>query len=151
MNDLIQLTNDFRKIVRARQFGYVSAAELVLAEIARIQEPRVVSALAGCFDDTVDHEELMFSIIHTMEMWDDDNYSREIVGVVEQLWRASPRWAQIIHIRILNSGKTLDAYLRALTAAGEEKRVVVREIYKAVAQHWPKLAVKAQNIIERLG
>jgi hypothetical protein len=150
MASLTELIEQLRAVIHDRRDDYVKTAESIIAEIAKIEDASVVGALISCFDDTSPHDELMFSIVHTIERWDDETYSREVSNTVESFWRHSPRWAQIVHLRILNSEVTLQAYLECLESSGASKRSVACEIFGAIARRWPKLASKAEPLVERL-
>jgi len=151
MKTLDSLVMEFRGALRERRTGYVVACEAVLAEIVAVEDVKVIPGLLGLLDDAAEYDELMFSIVHAVERWDDRAYSRAVVDVVVKLWEDSPRWAQVVHVRILNSEKTLEAYVKDLESADERQRRTVCDIYTAIAQRWPQLASRAKGVLERLG
>jgi len=150
MNDLNKHLQRLGEILANKSAGYVAEAEACLAEIARIDDPTTISRLLEMLDESAP-DELMFSIVHSVERWDDEVYCRSLLDSVESLWNLAPRWAQILHIRVMNSQSTSNTYFAMLDSAPSSKRLVVREIYVAIAKGWPKLAEKVTPILSQLG
>lgn len=80
----------------------VERFDATLAQIAGQNNPRVIELLVPFLDDKCKFLEAMFSVIHTIERFDDEIYAREILKVLPQLWSKSPYWANVIHFRIFN-------------------------------------------------
>lgn len=149
MKELHDLLKELENILATKGNGYVALAEARLAEIAAVNDPVVIKRLFNYFDDT-ECDELMFSIIHTVERWDDEAYCRALLESVVSLWHRAPKWAQIVHIRVVNSSNTFDTYCDMLKFAPDSVRGIVRDVYRAVSRGWPKLAERVAPIIKRL-
>jgi hypothetical protein len=149
MSKLDDQLQRLQTILSEKREDYVAQAEDCLGEISNDETPDSISGLLRMFDDSA-ADQLMFSIVHEIERWDDRTYCRALLDSVEHLWAAAPRWAQTLHIRVLNSPSTADVYFGMLEFAPDAKRGIVRTIYEAISKGWPKLAEKVGPILVRL-
>lgn len=129
------LLNQLTSEVAQRTAGYVQRFDSLLARISALHDPDCIGALLPLLDDDAEHDEAMFSIIHTIEAFDDDIYIREIIKHLPALFAKSPRWAAIIHYRILNSSTTLAVYSDRIRALPEAERAAVRSMLNAVRKN----------------
>src|SRR5262245_37190509 len=104
---LIQHLQEFGKLEDPIQ---VERFEATLGQIAGLNDPQAIALLIPFFDDKAKFSEVMFSIIHTLEAFDDEIYTREIIKSLAGLWARSPYWATVIHFRILNNPSCREAY-----------------------------------------
>ncbi len=94
--------------------GNAAPFEALLAEVVTLQTPESIVPLLDLFHDNAQHDELMFSIIHGIEVFDDQIYVDQILRGSAALCSKSPRWASIIFMRILNSEPTRLELIRQL-------------------------------------
>lgn len=150
MNDLNDHINDLKQILSLKQKDYVFQAEESLARIAAINDPSVIDPLFLLLDDSAEYDELMYSIVHTVEQWDDKTYVAALLRSADALLQRAPQWSQILHIRVLNSPGTLNEYCILLDSATDSQRATVRAIYESIAKNWTDLADRVTPIIDRL-
>lgn len=129
---------------------YVDDFERILSNLAAQNDPTCISRLVMFFDDNAKYDELMFSIIHTLEVFEDTVYAREIQQSLPVLWPKSPRWALIIHMRILNSPTALDAYIARLSRASVTERNAIRELLQALEYKRPEFSTRCSLINDRI-
>jgi hypothetical protein len=129
---LDQLVRDLDDVLRNREPGYAERCEDLLAQISSLEDPRSVRLLLPLFDDEAEYDELMFSIIHAIERFDDATYVREISANLPSFVERSPRWAMIVHMRILNSPSTLAAYKERTTSLSKEQQQALSELLGAL-------------------
>jgi hypothetical protein len=147
MNDLIAQLGDE---IRDRRDNYVQRSEDILGQIAGFHDPSSIGLLLPLLDDHAEYDELMFSIIHAIESFDDDIYVREILQQLPGFLAKSPRWATVIHMRILNSPQTLAAYSAAIkTLSGPEKHAV-HDVLNAVCRKNAKFESSADTLLASL-
>ncbi|MFM8581362.1 MAG: Imm30 family immunity protein, partial [Planctomycetaceae bacterium] len=79
-------------------------------QVAKLNNHDCIAKLLPLFDDDTEHDEAMFSIINVIERFDDNTYVHSILNEIVSFYNQSPRWARILHMRILNSPATLAAY-----------------------------------------
>ena len=118
----------------ARSTGYAQRFEDILAQVASLNDPGSIAQLLPLFDDNAEHDEMMFSIIHTFERHDDLTYVKAIVDHLDSFFAKSPRWAVIVHMRILNSAPTMLAYMEYIERLPAGKRQTIRNVLEAVRQ-----------------
>lgn len=131
-------------------FGFVDDFESSLTDIARSNDPKIIGFLLTLFDDDFEYDEIMFSIIHVIEAFDDNIYSKEIITNLEVFCLNTPRWASIVHIRIINSEPTLQSYFYNLPNASNEAKMVLKELLTKIAQRGSELATKVDPILRVL-
>lgn len=149
MSKLDEQLRHLETILSEKRQGYFGEAENCLAKISADNAPDSITGLLRMFDESAP-DELMFSIVHAIERWDDQTYCRALLDSVERLWCKSPRWAQILHIRVINSQNTSHVYFGMVESAPTATRAIVRSIFEAISQGWPKLAEKVNPVLARL-
>lgn len=121
--------------------------ENILGKIAALNDPDCIGQLLPFFDDDSEYDEMMFSIIHTIECFDDATYVRAIVDHLDSFFAASPRWATVIHMRILNSPSTMAAYGDYIKLAANDKQRAVRIALHAVRRKNAKFAAQCDVLL----
>ena len=130
--------------------AYVRRSEDLVGQIASVHGPKSIGMLLPLLDDRAAHDELMFSIIHTIESFDDHTYVRQILHHLPRLWGNSPRWATIIHMRILNSPRALAAYKDAINGLTGIEKQAVRDVLTAVRQKNSRFEASTDVLLEAL-
>ncbi|MEW4490863.1 Imm30 family immunity protein [Thalassoglobus sp. JC818] len=130
--------------------GYVERVEDLLGQVATLNDPDCIGKLLPFFEDDAEYDELMFSIIHSIENFDDATYVREIGNHLGDFFGHSPRWAVIVHMRILNSAPTLTAYSEQIKSLTDQERLTVRNVLQAVRQKDAKFYSACDSLIATL-
>ncbi len=149
MSKLDDPLNRLRAALAAKQDGFFAEAESCLADLSQLNDPAAIPELLQLLDDS-GPDDLMFSIVHEVEKWDDLTYGKALLDFVERLWERTPRWAQILHIRVLNSPSTADVYFELVKSAPSGTRGTVCRIYEAICGQWPRLTDKVLPILVEL-
>lgn len=136
-----------REIQANRDSKYVERFESVLASIAELRDPSSIVALTEFFDDDAEFDELMFSIIHTIEVHDDETYCRELLKAAPRLCQRSPRWASIIFMRILNSDSARTQLVLHLRNAPVSTKDAVRNLMERINERGFEFMAKTTPII----
>lgn len=131
---LTDLISKMRNELTYNGDGYALRFEDTLGQVAALNDPACIAALLPMLDDDTDHDEIMFSIIHTIERFDDATYVKSIVDHLGSFFSVSPRWAVIVHMRILNSPPTFAAYADYIKGLPIDTRNTVRRVLEAVRQ-----------------
>ncbi len=108
--------------------GHPLEFESVLAEIVRLDDPSCIKGLLILFEDEAEFDELMFSIIHTVESFGVRTYIEYLLRGLPALWKKSPRWAVILHMRILNDSESSLTYASLLETLRPLEREAVRDV-----------------------
>ena len=130
---------------------YVAEFEGLLQKVAELRDPASICPLITLLEDNAPYDEVMFSIIHVIETFDDVTFVEEILRSLPNFVSSSPRWAAIIHMRILNSPNTLEAYARRLATSEADVKRAAKEVLTSVARKRPEFQKRVTAILGRLG
>lgn len=122
--------------------SHIQDFEQILADILKLNDPNCIPELIKFLDDETDFDEVMFSIIHTIEFFEDESYVSGVIKSLPDFFIKSPRWASIIHMRILNSQSTLDAFTKEIRTATKSKREAVEKLLE-------KINLKSERFIDK--
>jgi hypothetical protein len=128
------LMKELEEVRRRKSSDYVREFEELLARIAALQDPQSIPALVALLEDDAEYDEVMFSIVHTIEAFDDSTYVDQVIASLPGLNRTAPRWSAIIHKRVLNSSETMAAYGRRAKEASPVERGAIRKVLTEVAK-----------------
>ena len=128
----------------------ISRFEQILAQIAEMNEPSSIPALVQFFDDDAAFDERMFSIIHTIEMFNDETYCRELLMATPHLWQHSPRWASIVFMRVMNADSTQKALMRQLPGTTDEEKASRSEMLRRINERSPAFLIKTTPVLGML-
>lgn len=145
--DMADAIAQLREIAVNRGDKYVERFERILASIAEERDPNCVVALAEFLDDESEYDELMFSIIHTIELHDDETYCRELLKVAARLCWRSPRWASIIFMRVLNSDSARTQLVFQLRNAPTSTKEAIRSLMERINERGLEFMAKTTPII----
>jgi hypothetical protein len=124
--------------------------DVLLSEIASLNDPSCIRHLLKLFNDEAQYDELMFSIIHTIESFDVQVYIAQIMRELPSLFRSSPRWAIVLHMRILNDPESRSAYASALQSLQPAEAHASREILNGVKQKRKEFAARCDELLAYL-
>ncbi len=116
----------------------VERFDAALSQIASLNDPKAIGLLIPFFDDKCRFPEAMFSMVHTIERFDDETYVRELLKTLPDLWRRSPYWASVLHFRIFNHPPTREAYRTQLAQADPSIRAATRGLLTTLRAKEPK-------------
>ena len=144
---LADLIETLRHELRSQGDGCVPRCENLLGKIAVLNDSACVAGLLPLLDDDAEHDELMFSLIHTIERFDDATYVRAITDHLGACFAASPRWIVVLHMRMLNSPSTSAAYADCIKALPKNERDIVRTILEAVQKRKPTFMASCDALL----
>jgi len=99
------------------------------------------------FEDDCKFPEAMYSIIHTIEMFDDKTYAREILKSLPVFWERSPKWAKRIHHAIFNSPSARQAYRSELRDAIPAVKAAARNLLSTMRETEPKFVTVCDEML----
>lgn len=139
-----------RQIQLEQSDDIASRFESVLADIASLNDPTCIVLLSSFFDDNAEFDELMFSIVHTIENFDDATYASELVKAAPRLCEKSPRWASIVFMRVLNSPTSTEALVDSLRNGTDEQREAVHSLMRKINDVSAEFIEKTQPVLQAL-
>jgi hypothetical protein len=141
MNAVIQHLRQHAKLQNSVD---VERFDATLSQIASLNDPRAIGLLLPFFNDECKFPETMFSIIHTIERFDDETYVREILKALPGLWSRSPYWASVLHFRIFNHPPSRQTYRNRLANADAAIKSAAKDLFTTMRSREPKF-VEACN------
>ena len=148
--DLIIFINELNAVNQKQSSNtYVTNFEYAIAEIHSLRDSDSIPLLIDFFKDDCEYDELMFSIIHTIEEFDDKTYVAKVLKKLEDFFKNSPHWAYVVHIRILNSKSTLDAYIEEVKSSTEKEQIeTLRTLLTEIKAKEPELKKKVGLLLD---
>ena len=148
---LVDEIERLRQVEARKGSNYVQEFEEVLASIAGLSDPDSIVALAEFFDDACEFDELMFSIIQTIEVHDDQTYCRELLKAAPRLCSQSPRWASIIFMRVLNADTARKQLVLQLREAPADTKAAVKDLMERINERGATFLEKTTPVILAAG
>lgn len=124
----------------------VRRADEVLAQIDRLDDANCIDAILGLLSDA-QPDQLVFSMVHLIERFSDDEYVARYLNGVPQLIQRSKRWAGILLLRILNNSKSMDSLARLSAASSVEIRAVLRALLEELRQTRPQFTRRCDALV----
>ncbi len=131
MKSLHELLSELRAVDQNAP-GYAVAFENVLAKIIALRSPNVVLPLLLFFGDQSPYDEVMFSIIHGIEVFEDQTYVEQVLRGAVAFCAKSPRWASIVFMRMLNAEPTRRELIRQLREADPITKAVIKNLMEKI-------------------
>ncbi len=147
---LADLVERLKQVVKQRHPDCLQQFEEILGKVAVLDNPACIPLLLPFFEDDAEHDEMMFSLIHTIEAFEDRVYVEKVLDGLRKLFAKSPTWAAVIHMRILNSPSTLAAYTERLKDLPQEQTAVVRDVLEAVRRNNARFNDRCQALLAKI-
>lgn len=128
----------------------VERFDATLSQVAGLNDPRAIGLLLPFFNDKCKFPEPMFSIIHTIERFDEETYIREILKALPGLWCRSPYWAKVLHFRIFNHPASCQAYQSLLALADPTIKAVAKDLLTTIRNREPKFVDVCNQMLASL-
>ena len=146
-SELVRLRDTLESVMQDPASHAVDDIERIFVELVTLRDPDSIGPFALLLDDA-GSDALNFSIVHSIEKFDDTVYIDHIVAILPALARRSPRWAMILHMRILNSDSARAAYLVRLQCATPDEREAAVEVLDRVRSHRPQFDGRVEAILQ---
>lgn len=146
MKSLPQLISELRSLDPDRSEN-VPAFESLWADVVALRTPESITPLLSLFHDNAQHDEVMFSIIHGLEIFDDPTYIEHVLRGAPSLCEQSPRWASILFMRMLNSEPTRLELVRQLRNAASDTKASIKSLMEKINARSPQFLPKTTAVI----
>jgi hypothetical protein len=131
--------------------GSVQAIDAALAQVTRFGSPQSIAPLLLMLNDSAPYDEGMFSLIHAAEGFEDGVYVREFLAVLPKLRGASPKWASLVLMRVLNNDSTRAELVRAVRDAAPAIKDAAKWLCDKVNERSPKFMSKTLPVLVAAG
>ena len=131
----------------AKSPSYFEDFSYLIAQIGNLKNPDSIPALVQFLNDESEEWDLMYGIIHTIEVFDDDVYIKNILKVSPFLYRNSPEFASIIFVRIINSENCKIELIHQLRKSSLVVRSSVKNIIEEINKENPEFLSKTVPVL----
>jgi len=146
MTTLKEKLHQLEQLNTEHKGDWVADFEKVLADISTHREPGIIPALLGLLTDSSEFDEVLFSIVHTIERFPDSVYVAELLRASEELAQRAPRWAQILYMRALNNSSTRAVLSGELVGQPPSTRAAVAALLASIRSRRPELAAQVDEV-----
>lgn len=144
---LEQAISNLVKIAQINNLAEVQAIDTALAEVMVFNDPSVIRPLIRLIEDNAQYDDAIFSILHSIESFQDDVYISEVLKELPYFVHKAPRWASILFMRILNSESARECITEKLYFVNSEIKAAVLQITKMINDGSPKFLEKTFTVI----
>ncbi len=115
-------------------------AELALASIYEGGDEEQIISLIEFLEDNYEYEEVMFSIIHTVEAIEDEKYVNSLMkNRLYSLFQKSPNWASMLLLRMVNSESCFFYIEKSLESIDSISKHQIMEIHRYAKNLFPEI------------
>lgn len=143
LNTLIAELND----VEYSDPDYASRFESILTEVVELRNPQVIVPLLEFLDDEAPYDEVMFSIIHGVEIFDDTTYVDQVLLGASDLCTRAPRWASILFMRLLNAESSRHELVRQVRKADAGTKSEIKSLMEKINARGVQFMAKTTPVI----
>ena len=134
MNQIELLLKELKDIIQSYDESQLEKFEGIVYELHQLNDYKVISGMLPLMKDDFEFDELMFSIIHTAEAFEDDKYISELFETLPDFIYTSPRWASMVFMRILNSDSSSEVFKENYMELDSSKRQSIIELFTSMSK-----------------
>lgn len=146
MTPLQAKLHQLQQIYTRRDASWVTDFEGALDEVAMLGESACIPGLLRILDDGSEFDEVLFSIVHSVEGFPDSAYVPELLDATEDLAQRAPRWSRILYMRVLNNDSTRAVLSSELVRQPASTRAAVAGILADIRARRPELAGRVDDV-----
>ncbi|MCR9223224.1 MAG: Imm30 family immunity protein [Hyphomonas sp.] len=111
-----------------------------LDEIEDAQDASVVPHLLQLLDDRHEHQDWMWSIVHTAEGLglSGNVYVHHLASRLPKVATQSPHWGSTLLIRVLNHAPSFGQFIRLAPSLPETDRTIIRDLLRSIITDDPQ-------------
>ncbi|MEM7757480.1 MAG: Imm30 family immunity protein [Cyanobacteria bacterium P01_A01_bin.40] len=126
---------------------YFEDFESIVCQIGHLKDPDSISLLMQFLTDESEELQLMWAIIHTIEIFDDEIYIKEILKISPYLDNHFSEWAYIIFVRILNSDKCRIEMIRQLRDSSSVVKTAIQNLMEKINRESSDFLTKTDAVL----
>ncbi|WP_243653073.1 Imm30 family immunity protein [Tumebacillus sp. BK434] len=129
-----QLMNN--RLLRTKE--EIGLFESSIESLMDLGEESLISDLCSGFDDSTEHNEAMFGLVHAIESLDivygQENALRKLAGSLPALFPHAKGWAVILNKRILNHDPSLIKYAEVVKDLDPDKKELITSLVREIKE-----------------
>lgn len=111
---------------------YVEKFEQILDKIESLNDPDSIVLLSQFFEDEAEYDELMFSLIHSIEKFDDTTYIAALLETLPKLSQKAPNWCSVLLKRVNNNPSSKEVLDIAIESSNDDIKQLVNSLKSEV-------------------
>jgi hypothetical protein len=123
--------------------------EQAIENIISFKDVNNIKYLCLGFDDSTEHDEVMFGLIHAIESYDKIYGAEEALvkfaETIPDMYPHAKGWVTIFHKRILNDELSRKIYLKVISNSNSSTKKVVVDLFKEIIEKNPSKFEMAVN------
>jgi hypothetical protein len=131
--------------------GAVAALDAALQAVTAHHSAASIGPILMMLNDSAEHDEGMFSLIHAAEAFDDAEYVPQLLKALPELQASAPRWASIVLMRVLNSESARDVLVRALRESAPATKQAAKWLCERVNERGAQFTSKTMPVLLAAG
>jgi hypothetical protein len=129
-----------------RSPDFVLAFDELIEQYDCLGHPEIISLLLSYLPEGDDNDDVLFSILHVIESFDDTIYIYKILENIHFLANNRLYSAVVIHVRIVNSEQTFAVYRKAAANISESQKKSVRVVLKELLKRSTRFSDKVKLV-----
>lgn len=125
----------------------VTELDSVIARVTTHRDSASIAPLLQLLDDNYNYDEVMFSLIHAAEDFDDATYVEAFLDIVANIKDSSPKWASIVLMRILNNPSTKFALINAVRSANANEKMAIGSLCEGINRRNAEFLAKTMPLL----
>ena len=121
--------------------------EEALEALASSGDPSVLPSLYAAFDDSTQQQEVMWGLIHAVEVFEAEDSLREMARAIPEIHLRAKEWIRTMHFRILNDAQYTQIYKQVLKSLSHDVREVVQNELNALAKETPEFRERVSRLL----
>ena len=146
MKQIEKLVKELKSIDESRS-DYATQFERLLAQLVELQNPQIIEPLIDFFNDEAPYDEVMFSIVHSIEIFEDEVFVRSLLKKAESFYKFSPRWASIVFVRVLNSQSAQKELVKQVINIDSSTKLAIKGLMNSINARGAQFLAKTTPII----
>jgi hypothetical protein len=132
MTKIVEIVDALRVELDQEDFE-LQKFERYLIQLHKLEDAAIIRPLLSIFRDDFHMNEVLFSVVHLIEGFDNETYIREVLAGLSELQIASIEWLGILVHRIANDEVCYKVLLRQAQSVSDQRtitalRTAVREL-----------------------
>jgi hypothetical protein len=153
-----EVESNFQKLLTSRLLKDdedIAAFEEAMQFIAERQDPKDIRLLCQAFDDDTEEYEVMFGLVHTLELYDKvvspNVATNEFIKAIPLMVGKADEWLEVLLFRILNDDSSRTVFTQVLGEAERSTRTSTLKVLKKIAKEDPEeFGEKVNDVVRNM-
>lgn len=120
--------------------------ENAIEKIVQVQDVKLISKMCRCFDDKCENIEVMYDLVHAIEIFEGEEYFEQVIIATESMLKTAKMWVRIIYYGILNDEPSRKKFIDVLkNKVDSSNRTMVISLLEQIKDEKPKIFTDSVN------